>query len=135
MSAGTARTTSFVSAAAASFALVAAFAGTAPQAMGQGIDGEAAFNNACRTCHTTRPGDNRLGPHLNGIVGRKAGSAEGFNYSQSMKSSGITWDEASLDKFIANPDAVVQNNNMKPYTGLSDPGLRKAIIGFLKTRS
>lgn len=105
-----------------------------PSAFAADIDGEAAFNNACRTCHSTKPDDNRLGPNLHGIVGRKAGAAEGFNYSGSMKNAGLTWDEAHLDKFIANPDAVVQGNNMKPYTGLSDAAQRKAIIEFLKTR-
>jgi cytochrome c len=100
------------------------------------IDGEATFNNACRTCHSSRPGDDRLGPNLHGIVGRKAGAAEGFkNYSPSLKNSGLTWDEATIDKFIANPDAVVQGNNMKPYTGLSDAAQRAAIIAFLKTRT
>lgn len=97
-------------------------------------DGEAAFNNACRTCHTWRDGDNRLGPHLHKIIGRKAGAAEGYPYSAAMKGAGVTWDEATLDKFIANPDAVVQGNNMKPYTGIQDAAQRKAIIEFLKTK-
>ena len=98
------------------------------------IDGEAAFNNACRTCHSTKPDDNRLGPHLNGLIGRKAGAAEGYAYSAAMKGAGLTWDEATLDKFMANPDAVVQGNNMKPYTGIQDAAQRKAIVEFLKTR-
>ena len=100
----------------------------------QEIDGEAAFNNACRTCHTTKADDNRLGPNLHGIVGRKAGAAEGYAYSAAMKGAGVTWDEATLDKFIANPDSVVQGNNMKPYTGINDAAQRKAIVEFLKTR-
>jgi cytochrome c len=94
---------------------------------------EAVFNNACRTCHSWKKDDNRLGPNLHGIIGRKAGAATGFAYSSSMKNSGITWDEATLDKFIANPDGVVPNNNMKPFTGISDAGQRKAIIDFLKS--
>lgn len=120
---------------AAAIALAAAFAVYgAGQAAAQDIDGEAAFNNACRTCHTTRPGDNRLGPHLAGIIGRKAGAADGYSYSAAMKGAGVTWDEATLDKFIANPDSVVQGNNMKPYTGIDDAAQRKAIVEFLKTR-
>lgn len=115
--------------AAALAACVAVYASAALAA--EEMDGEAAFNNACRTCHSAKPGDNRLGPTLHGVVGRKAGAVEGFNYSGSMKNAGLTWDEASLDKFIANPDAVVQGNNMKPYTGISDAAQRKAIIGFL----
>jgi len=95
-------------------------------------DGQTEFNNACRTCHSVKPGDNRLGPSLAGIIGRKAGSAEGFAYSDSMKSSGITWDEATLDKFIADPEAVVRGNRMKPYGGLADKSARDKIIAFLK---
>lgn len=120
---------------AAAMAVAAAVAvyGAAPAAA-QAIDGEAAFNNACRTCHTTKADDNRLGPHLHGIVGRKAGAAEGYAYSAAMKGAGLTWDEATLDKFIANPDSVVQGNNMKPYTGIDDAAQRKAIVEFLKTK-
>lgn len=98
--------------------------------------GEVAFNNHCRTCHSTKAGDNRLGPSLHNIHGAKAGAASGYaNYSQSLTSSGITWDDATLDKFIANPDQVVANNNMKPYKGIGDEAVRKAIIAFLKSKS
>jgi cytochrome c len=96
--------------------------------------GPEAFNNNCRTCHSWKEGDNRLGPTLHGIIGRKAGTAEGFNYSNAMKSSGITWDEATLDKFITNPDSVVPNNNMKPFSGVGDADTRKKIIEFLKSK-
>ena len=95
---------------------------------------EAAFNNACRTCHSTKANDNRVGPSLHGVVGRKAGTAPGFNgYSQIMKNSGITWDESMLDKFIENPEAVVQNNAMKPFKGVPDKSVRAGIIEFLTT--
>ena len=92
-----------------------------------------AFNNNCRTCHSWKKDDNRLGPNLGGIVGRKAGSVAGFAYSGSMKNSGVTWDESSLDKFIANPDSIVPNSKMKPYTGIADAATRKQIIEFLKS--
>ncbi len=65
-----------------------------------------------------KEGDNRQGPSLAGIVGRRAGSLPGFNYSPSMKQSGITWDEANLDQFIADPEQVVSGNTMKPYGGI-----------------
>ena len=65
-----------------------------------------AFNNNCRTCHSWKKDDNRLGPNLGGIVGRKAGSVAGFAYSGSMKNSGVTWDESSLDKSSALPTAL-----------------------------
>ena len=96
-------------------------------------DGQVAYNNACRTCHSFKPDDNRLGPTLHGIVGRKAGSIEGFAFSPSMKASGITWDEATLDKFITDPNAVVSGNKMQPYGGIADAGERKKIVDYLKT--
>ncbi|MBS0269577.1 MAG: c-type cytochrome [Proteobacteria bacterium] len=92
-----------------------------------------AFNNNCRTCHSWKKGDNRLGPSLHGVVGRKAGSAEGFAFSETLKRSGVTWDEDSLDRFIANPEGLIPNNNMKPFTGIADAGTRKKIIDFLKS--
>lgn len=98
-------------------------------------DPQMAFNNACRTCHSMKEGDNRLGPSLAGVVGRKAGSVSGYAYSPSMQNSGITWDEATLDKFIANPDQVVGGNKMKPFTGISDAGQRGEIVAYLKSIS
>ena len=96
-------------------------------------DGQVAYNNACRTCHSFKPDDNRLGPTLHGIVGRKAGSIEGFAFSPSMKASGITWDEATLDKFISDPNQVVSGNKMQPFGGIADAGERKKIVDYLKT--
>lgn len=96
-------------------------------------DGKVAFNNACRTCHSFKAGDNRLGPTLHGVVGRKAGSIEGFQFSAAMKSSGITWDESNLDKFIASPDTVVHGNAMKPFGGVADASEREKIVEYLKT--
>jgi cytochrome c len=96
-------------------------------------EGKVAFNNLCRTCHTVKAGDNRLGPSLHGVFGAKAGqSSPGYGYSQSLRQSGVTWDEATLDRWIQNPDSVIPNNNMKPYNGLSDPAVRKKIIAYLQ---
>ena len=96
--------------------------------------GQVAFNNHCRTCHSVQPGDNRLGPNLHAIIGRKAGAEKEYAaYSQAMKSADLTWDAATLEKFIADPEAVVRNNNMKPYKGIPDPGLRKEIVAYLKS--
>jgi cytochrome c len=96
-------------------------------------DNQMAFNNACRTCHSFKEGDNRLGPSLHGVVGRKSGTLDGFAFSSAMKSAGITWDAATLDKFIANPDQVVSGNGMKPFTGISDADLRGKIVAYLET--
>jgi cytochrome c len=112
---------------------LALIAGTASaRAAQEAGDPQIIFNNACRTCHSMKEGDNRLGPSLHGVVGRKAGSLPGYAFSPSMKNSGIVWDEATLDAFIANPDQVVHGNNMKPYGGIDAADQRSQIIAFLK---
>jgi cytochrome c len=96
-------------------------------------DPELAFNGHCRECHAFDKGDNRIGPTLYGVVGRKAGTVPGFAYSDSVKGSGITWDEKSLDKWITNPNAMIPGNNMGAiFSGLSDAAERAKIIAFLK---
>jgi cytochrome c len=93
------------------------------------------FNNACRTCHTIKEGDNRQGPNLHKIIGRKAGSLPDYNYSSAIKGAGFVWDEEKLERFIANPDEVVPGNNMKPYSGLASTDDRTKVIAFLKSVS
>jgi cytochrome c len=93
--------------------------------------GQLVFNNACRTCHTTREGHNRLGPSLHNIVGRKAGSLQNYAYSSAMKGAGFTWDKAKLDSFIANPEQIVSGNNMKPFSRLGSADDRAKVITFL----
>jgi cytochrome c len=102
----------------------------------QGADaaaGQQAFNNACRTCHTMKDGDNRQGPHLHGIIGRKAGSLSGYGYSSAMKEAGFVWDADKLDRFMASPDAVVSGNSMKPYGGLASADDRTKIIAYMQS--
>jgi cytochrome c len=97
-------------------------------------DLELAFNDHCRECHSFVKDDNRLGPSLYGVFGRKAGTATDYAYSDSLKGSNITWNAATLDKWIANPQAVIPGNDMSPpYPGIDDPAIRKKIIAFLKT--
>lgn len=119
--------------------LISALSGMAcllasPSALPQGAEassGQQAFNNACRTCHVVREGDNRLGPNLHRIVGRKAGSLPDYAFSGAMKEAGFVWDEEKLDRFMANPDEFVPGNSMKPYGGLASSEERKKIIGYL----
>jgi cytochrome c len=125
------------------FALsLAALVAISADALGQdaatkdaGADSQLAFNNVCRTCHTLKEGDNRLGPNLHNIIGRKAGSVPGYNYSSAMKDADLTWDKATLDRFIANPDQVVRGNKMKPYGGLTSAEERAKIIAYLEVNS
>jgi cytochrome c len=88
----------------------------------------------CAACHSVEPGTNGLGPSLHGVVGRKAASLDKFYYSEAMKASGLTWDEATLDKYIATPMAVVPGNRMS-FAGQPDPAKRKEIIAWLKKNS
>jgi cytochrome c len=119
------------------FAAVLAFSAQAfcQETVGRGAapdDGQLVFNNACRTCHTLKEGDNRLGPNLHKIIGRKAGSLPNYGYSSAMKGADLTWDKATLDRFIANPDQVVSGHNMKPYGGLASAEERAKIVAFLE---
>jgi cytochrome c len=120
---------------ATAFSALSLLASLAPVSAAQeeSEEGKVAYNNACRTCHSFKAGDNRLGPSLHGIVGRKAGSMEGFAFSSAMKSSGITWDASNLDQFIENPEKVVHGNGMKPFGGIADAGERKKIVDYLGT--
>jgi cytochrome c len=96
--------------------------------------GQVKFNNRCRTCHSVKEGDNRLGPSLHNIFGAKAGSSSGFaSYSQALRNSGVVWAEDTLEKFIENPDALIPGNNMKPYAGITDEAERKQIVEYLKS--
>jgi cytochrome c len=102
---------------------------------GQTSDDELAFNNHCRECHTADKGDNRLGPTLYGVIGRKAGTEPGYaNYSAAVKDSGVVWSAATLDAWITNPDAFLPGNNMHPFAGVDDSAQRARIIQYLSTR-
>jgi cytochrome c len=120
---------------ATAFSALSLLASLAPVAAApeESDEGQVAFNNSCRTCHSFKAGDNRLGPTLHGVVGRKAGSIEGFAFSPAMKSSGVTWDAATLDKFISDPNQVVSGNKMQPFGGVADAGERKKIVDYLGT--
>jgi cytochrome c len=93
------------------------------------------FNNACRTCHTINEGDNRQGPNLHKIIGRKAGSLPDYNYSSAMKEADFVWDKEKLERFIASPDEVVPGNSMKPYGGLASSDDRAKVIAYLQSLS
>lgn len=88
----------------------------------------------CAACHTAKAGARSgLGPNLNGVVGRKAGSVPGFNYSAALKSKPFVWTPQQLDAFLAKPTATVPGTKMI-FGGISDPRDRKAIIDFLGRR-
>ena len=127
---------SYARAALSSVALVLLCAGVPPTRAGDastsGASGQAPFNNNCRTCHSTKEGDNRLGPSLSNIVGAKAAARSGYaNYSQAMRTAGITWDEQELDKYLANPPADVHGTKM--VISVPNAEDRQNVIAYLKT--
>jgi cytochrome c len=85
----------------------------------------------CSVCHST-DSTNGVGPSLQGIVGRKAGTSAGFRYSRAMKAAKITWDDKQLDDYLADPQKVVPGNVM-PFSGLADATQRADVIAYLKT--
>lgn len=101
------------------------------QQSGEVTSGQLAFNNACRTCHSVKEGDNRLGPNLYKVFGRKADSLPNYNYSDAMSSADFVWDKTKMERFIADPEAVVPCNKMKPYGGLASAAVRQEVIAFL----
>jgi len=103
-------------------------------AEGDAAAGEKAFNT-CKACHKVENGaGNGIGPNLHGVVGRKAGTAEGFQYSAALKDSGITWDEANLDAYLADPKAKVPGNKMA-FAGVKNEKQRQDIVAYLKKQS
>jgi cytochrome c len=86
----------------------------------------------CKVCHQIGEGaKNSVGPVLNGVVGRKAGSVEGYNYSDANKNSGLTWDEATLKEYLPNPRAKVPGTKMT-FAGLPNPADIDNVIAYLK---
>ena len=86
----------------------------------------------CRACHQIgETAKNAVGPVLNGLFGRKAGSVEGYNYSAANKNSGITWDEATFSEYIKDPKAKVPGTKMI-YAGLKDEQKVKDLIAYIK---
>jgi cytochrome c len=89
--------------------------------------------NKCRACHQVGPtAKNGVGPELNGLIGRKAGSVAGYNYSDANKNSGLTWDEATFAEYIKNPKAKIPGTKMA-FAGLTKEQEIKDITAFLKT--
>jgi cytochrome c len=94
--------------------------------------GEKIFKAQCGICHAVAAGENRIGPTLFGVVGRPAGSVPGFNYTADHKKLEITWNAATLDKYLANPRAMVPDTSMV-YAGLKDDTERADLVAYLET--
>ena len=114
------------------FIAVLVFAGaTANPGDAQDAEHGKTIFKACAACHATDHA-NRVGPGLEGIIGRKAGTAPGFSYSSAMKQSGIVWDAKTLDTYLESPQKAVPGNKMT-YTGLKNPTDRTDLVTYLAT--
>lgn len=113
-------------------ALVLALAGLSAGPVRAADNGEQLFRRYCSVCHSTEPGQNKVGPSLAGVVGRQSGTEAGFNYSEGMQSAHLTWDEATLDKYLTDPKTTVPGNKML-FQGVKNPDERHAIIDYLKS--
>jgi cytochrome c len=121
----------FASAFALALAASGASAQTADEKEAAVKAGETVFAQ-CRACHQVGPtAKNTVGPKLNGLMGRKSGEVEGYNYSDANKNSGITWDDASFAEYIANPREKMPGTKMA-YAGLKDPKRIENLIAYLK---
>jgi len=95
-------------------------------------NGQKVFKQQCGICHDVAAGKNKIGPSMFGVVGRKAGTEAGFTYSDGNKNSGLTWDEATLDKYLTDPRGMVAGTKMT-YAGVKNEEQRKDLIAYLAT--
>lgn len=106
-------------------------------AQAQDATAGAAVFKKCVACHTVEEGKNKVGPSLHNIIGRKAGTLEGFQYSPAMKeagAAGMVWDEATIEAYLVNPKAKVKGTKMA-FAGLKKPEDIKNLFAYLQTVS
>lgn len=94
--------------------------------------GKAVFQSSCSICHSVQPSQNKIGPTLFGILGRKTGSVPGYSYSPANEAANLTWDDATLDKYLDAPRAMIPGTKMT-YAGVKDAGKRADLIAYLGT--
>ncbi len=111
--------------------LLASVAVTAPAAAaGDAAAGQRAFSR-CTPCHSIEPGRNGIGPSLAGIVGSRAATVPGYTFSRQLAAADLTWDDATLDRFLANPQGTVRRNKM--FIAVPEEQQRQDIIAYLHT--
>jgi cytochrome c len=103
--------------------------GASTQQAGDAKRGKLVFERRCTGCHALD--ENREGPQLRTVYGRKAGSVAGFEYSEALTHSGLTWTPATLEQWLTDPDAMVPGNNMSFATPKAAD--RRDLIAYLQT--
>ena len=106
------------------------FASHTAHAQGDAAEGKKTFSH-CSACHSTKAGENRIGPSLAGIYGRKSGTEPGFNYSAAVKKLNVTWDEKTLDQWLQGPPKMARGTKM--VYSVPDEKDREDLIAYLKT--
>jgi cytochrome c len=122
---------------AAGYSIMLVFAGMLAMpltayAQGDAAAGEKIFAH-CAPCHSNKPGENKLGPSLAGVFGRKSGTEPGYNYSSAMKGLNVTWDEKTLDEYLQGPGKFVRGTRMVYF--VPNEKDRQDVIAYLKTLS
>jgi cytochrome c len=122
---------------AAGYSIILATAGTLSvplmaYAQGDAAAGEKVFAH-CAPCHSTKPGENKIGPSLAGVFGRRSGTEPGYTYSSALKAQSVTWDEANLDAWLQGPGKFVRGTKM--IYSVPDEKDRQDVIAYLKTLS
>src|ERR1700751_5469325 len=93
--------------------------------------GQRSFNK-CLPCHAVGPGaETKVGPELNGLDGRHAGTVAGFNYSEANKNSGLVWDEATFKDYIRSPQAKIPGTKMA-FAGITNPQEVEDLWAYIK---
>jgi cytochrome c len=110
-------------------AALAAFSAPA-LADGDAAAGKKVFNK-CKACHALAEGKNKVGPSLFGVLGKPAASVKGFKYSKALMGSGLTWDEETLEKYLAKPKALVPGTRMA-FAGLKKEDDIDNVIAYIK---
>ena len=116
-----------LAAAAAALALVL---GGPARAEGDAAKGEKVFAK-CKTCHEIATDKNKVGPTLQGVIGRKAGTVAGFKYSEAMVNSGVTWDAATIAEYVAKPKEFIAGNKMA-FAGLKKEDEIENLVAYIQ---
>ena len=116
-----------LAAAAAALALVL---GGPARADGDAAKGEKVYAK-CKTCHEIATDKNKVGPTLQGVIGRKAGTVQGFKYSEAMVNSGVTWDVATIAEYVAKPKEFIAGNKMA-FSGLKKEDEIEDLVAYIQ---
>ncbi len=108
---------------------LSAIALSTPTLAADPVRGQELYESRCIGCHS--PDANRIGPRHRGVVGRRSGMVPDFTYSKAVKQAEVTWDEHSLDQWLANPQAFIPGQKMN--FRVNDPVDRSDLIAYLKT--